>query len=87
MGVFENNTAGTLSVVQNFTPLVKAGSQRKVLVVTSLLGSITNCHTGAYTPYRISKAALNMLVKILATEEPTKDVSSSLPYQQRSLKL
>ena len=76
MRVFETNTAGVLSVVQEFSPLVRASKHRKVLCVSSLLGSITNCQAGGYTAYRVSKASLNMLVKILATDSETKEVRS-----------
>jgi len=74
MRVFETNAAGTLSVIQEFIPFVKASHHRKVLCVSSLLGSITNCQTGGHTAYRMSKAALNILVKTLATDPETKEV-------------
>jgi NAD(P)-dependent dehydrogenase (short-subunit alcohol dehydrogenase family) len=52
-------------VVQRFHALLRSGS--KVLNITSQLGSIT-LHLSNHYSYNSSKAALNMLTRILAAE-------------------
>ena len=59
------NTIGPMSVTQCFHPLLGAGS--KVLNISSQLGSIS-LHMSNHYSYNSSKAALNMLTRILASE-------------------
>ncbi|HEY79770.1 MAG TPA: SDR family oxidoreductase [Caldilineae bacterium] len=59
------NSIGPMIVTQRFHPLLQAGS--KVLNITSQLGSIT-LHMSNHYSYNSSKAALNMLTRILASE-------------------
>ncbi len=59
------NSIGPMIVTQRFRPLLRAGS--KVLNITSQLGSIT-LHMSNHYSYNSSKAALNMLTRILASE-------------------
>ncbi len=59
------NSIGPMIVTQRFHPLLRAGS--KVLNITSQLGSIT-LHMSNHYSYNSSKAALNMLTRILASE-------------------
>eukprot|EP00026_Physarum_polycephalum_P010855 Phypoly_transcript_11037.p1 GENE.Phypoly_transcript_11037~~Phypoly_transcript_11037.p1 ORF type:complete len:241 (+),score=50.81 Phypoly_transcript_11037:467-1189(+) len=62
-------TAHHISVA--FFPLLEKGTEKKVLNVTTLVGSITECD-GRYPfplpAYAVSKAALNMLTKWYANE-------------------
>lgn len=56
---------GTLGLLRSYLPLIKKGEQKKILVISSVLGSIDRA---AYMPgladaYSISRAALNMLVR------------------------
>ncbi len=49
-------------------PLLKLGAQRKLIAITSKMGSIGDGPGGGFTPYRTSKAALNMAWANLARE-------------------
>ncbi len=63
------NAMGQVMMVKAFLPQLKAGSQKKVAMISSTAGSITGAkqqpRSGAYW-YRASKAALNMLSVSLA---------------------
>jgi len=74
VALFETNAAGSLSVTQEFLPMVRASKYKKVLCTSSNLGSISRTLDGGYTAYRMSKAALNMAMRVLATDPDTKDV-------------
>lgn len=59
--VFEVNALGPLRVAQAFLPLLRRGREpRRLVHVSSLMGSIGDNATGGSYPYRISKCALNM---------------------------
>ena len=64
---FHVNAVGPMIVVQKFLPLLRAGQRAKILNITSQLGSITLNMSRHYS-YNSSKAALNMLTRILASE-------------------
>ncbi|KAL5498343.1 hypothetical protein ACEPAH_2485 [Sanghuangporus vaninii] len=68
---FKTNAIGAMHVINAFIPLLRAGKTKKVLAVTSSLGSpsfalLTN-HS-ACPAYSISKAALDMVVAKFATK-------------------
>ncbi len=65
--VFNVNAAGTLRVVRALLPRLRAGKGRKIVNLTSQLGSIAEAAGGRYA-YRLSKAALNMATKLLAED-------------------
>ncbi len=64
---FHVNAVGPMIVVQKFLPLLRASQQAKILNITSQLGSIS-LHMSNHYSYNSSKAALNMLTRILASE-------------------
>lgn len=71
----ETNTLSPSMVTQAFAPLLLRSSNPRVIYVTSVLGSIQKrgdpqdvAYGEAYKAYRISKAALNMLVACDAWE-------------------
>lgn len=67
--VLEVNALGPLRVTRAFLPLLRRGRpQRRLVHITSLMGSIGDNQTGGSYPYRISKAALNMISVNLAHE-------------------
>ena len=68
MRVLRVNVAGPLAVLKALTPHLQAGS--KVLNMSSGYGSIANAAGGWPMDYCCSKAALNMLTRIDATELP-----------------
>lgn len=73
---FEVNTLGPLKLCSALGNQMKAGGLMAFL--TSRMGSITDNTSGAYYGYRMSKAALNMGVKSLATDMKNKSVSTVL---------
>lgn len=65
---FQVNTMAPLKMAETFTGNLTRGQQKKIINITSKMGSIAdNSGGGAYT-YRSSKAALNMVTKSLAID-------------------
>lgn len=62
----EINSLAPLRMVECFLPHVEAGEQRKIVNVTSKMGSISDNTSGGRYAYRASKAALNMINRSLA---------------------
>jgi len=59
------NVGGPFLTTRYLIPLLKKGREKKVVNITSVMGSI-QLSTGDMVPYRVSKAALNMLTKNMA---------------------
>jgi NAD(P)-dependent dehydrogenase (short-subunit alcohol dehydrogenase family) len=59
------NVGGPFLATRYLLPLLKEGREKKVVNITSVMGSI-QLSTGDMVPYRVSKAALNMLTKNMA---------------------
>jgi len=64
---FDANLLGPLAMCQAFLPLMRRQNYGRIVNVTSGLGSLTDM-AGKYPAYRMSKAALNALTRILASE-------------------
>lgn len=65
--MFQVNTLGTLRMVETFQPLLEKG-QKKIASISSEAGSISLSHRKDHFGYCMSKAALNMTVKLLYNE-------------------
>jgi NAD(P)-dependent dehydrogenase (short-subunit alcohol dehydrogenase family) len=65
--VLEVNLFGAIKVSEAFLPNVEAGAEKKIVAISSSLGSISATRGGNYA-YRTSKAALNMAVRSLAMD-------------------
>ena len=65
--VLNVNAVGTLRVVRALLPRLREGKGKKIVNLTSVLGSIADASGGRYA-YRSSKAALNMVTKLLAED-------------------
>ncbi len=65
---FEVNSLGPLRTTLALCGSLRAGSVKKIVNVSSQLGSMTLNTAGGYHPYRVSKAALNMVSRTLAAE-------------------
>ena len=65
--VLRVNTLAPLKIVEALVDNVLAGEQKKIVIITSKLGSIANTSPGLYA-YRTSKAAVNMVMATLARE-------------------
>jgi len=63
--LYDINTLGPLRVVEAFLPLVGAGQGKRLCFVSSEAGSIERAQRTSWYGYCMSKAALNMAVKIL----------------------
>ena len=59
------NTMGPMRVSEAFVDNVAASQQKKIITISSGLGSIKNS-SGKYFAYRSSKAAVNMVMATLA---------------------
>ncbi len=64
----EVNTIGPMRVTRALLPNLRRGGGKRIVSVTSGLGSIANNDSGRYYGYRESKAALNMFNRSLAVE-------------------
>ncbi len=65
--VFDTNAVGTLRMIRALLPRLREGRGRKVVNLSSQLGSIAEASGGRYA-YRLSKVALNMATKLLAAD-------------------
>ncbi len=64
---YEVNVYGALRVAQAFAPLIVASGGGNVVNVSSIMGQLAYAGPG-YLAYRSSKAALNMITRVLAAE-------------------
>jgi NAD(P)-dependent dehydrogenase (short-subunit alcohol dehydrogenase family) len=65
---FDVNALGALRVTRAMLPLLRKGSGKRVIHMTSLMGSIGDNTSGGSYAYRMSKAAMNMASRNLAHE-------------------
>ena len=91
------NVWPTIAVIQALTPYLTRQTHLKFLVISARVGSISDNQLGGWYSYRMSKAALNMLVKnaaiewsrhapkaIIAAYQPgTVDTPLSKPFQRQ----
>eukprot|EP01091_Cochliopodium_minus_P014966 TRINITY_DN5203_c0_g1_i1.p1 TRINITY_DN5203_c0_g1~~TRINITY_DN5203_c0_g1_i1.p1 ORF type:complete len:248 (+),score=52.99 TRINITY_DN5203_c0_g1_i1:49-792(+) len=70
--IFNTNVIGVINVTNTFFPLFNKESKTLVINVSSILSSISSVETttnsSIYTPYKVSKSALNMLTKNYSLE-------------------
>ncbi len=66
--VFETNLMGIFSVIQSLLSNVLASQEKKIVAISSILGSITHTTEANYYAYRSSKAALNMLMRTISLD-------------------
>ena len=76
--ILKVNVIGPLLVSESFLNHVAASEQKKIVVMTSTGGSITNAHIMAkqigVPDYRASKAAVNMIMRLLALELAEREI-------------
>lgn len=65
--VVTTNAVGALIVTQAFRHLLSNGENPRVVMISSGMGSISGAGGGSYA-YRMSKAAMNMAARVLATD-------------------
>ncbi len=66
--VMQLNVFVPTKIVQTFLPHVLNGKDKKIINITSRMGSIDDNTSGGYYIYRSSKTALNMVTKSLAVD-------------------
>ena len=66
--VLDVNTLGPMRVTEAFLDHLAAGGGKKVVTITSGMGSIADNGSGGSYAYRSSKAAVNMVVKSLSLD-------------------
>jgi NAD(P)-dependent dehydrogenase (short-subunit alcohol dehydrogenase family) len=73
---YDVNAMGPLRVAVALLPNVRKGASKKLVHVTSGMGSIDDNTSGGYYAYRMSKAALNMMSKSLAVDLQREGIAS-----------
>jgi NAD(P)-dependent dehydrogenase (short-subunit alcohol dehydrogenase family) len=66
--IYATNAIGPLRVVHALLPQVRRGVEKKLVHITSGMGSITDNTSGGSYGYRMSKVALNMMSRSLAVD-------------------
>jgi NAD(P)-dependent dehydrogenase (short-subunit alcohol dehydrogenase family) len=66
--VFRVNVIGPMKMAEAFVRHVAASGQRKIVALSSLLGSIAKNEIGGLYAYRATKAALNAVMRSLAID-------------------
>lgn len=65
---FDTNVTGVLRVTSQFVDLLRRGEQPKLINITSQLGSLARARPNQLYSYNSSKAALNMVTRMLAQD-------------------
>ena len=78
LNLLKVNTIGCAITAHCFLPNLLAGKQKKLVAITSRMGSIDDNTSGGYIPYRSSKAALNMTWKSIAVDLKPKRVIATV---------
>ena len=68
MEAFRVNALGPMKMAEAFVKQVAAGAQKKIVTLTSIMGSIGQNNLGGMYAYRSTKAAANAIVKTLALD-------------------
>lgn len=68
MDVFRINTFAPMKMAEAFVQHVAASEQKKIVALTSIIGSIAKNQIGSLYSYRASKAALNAIMRSMAID-------------------
>lgn len=68
MNVFQVNTVGALMVTKGFLPLLENGRRKRIVNVSSQVGSMAWKEGGGGYAYAASKAGMNMITRCLAAD-------------------
>lgn len=66
--VFQVNAVAQLQLIDMLLPSLQAGTQKKIVAITSKMGSIADNQSGKSYAYRASKSALNMIMKSMSID-------------------
>ena len=75
---FRVNTMAPLKMAETFAPNVARGKQKKIVNITSKMGSIDDNTSGDAYIYRSSKAALNMITRSLAHDLAPRGIAAAV---------
>lgn len=75
---FHVNTMAPMKMVEAFVDHVAASTQKKIVTLTSKMGSLDDNTSGGSYIYRTSKAAANMVMKSLAVDLKPRGVASTI---------
>lgn len=67
--VFETNVCGTMDMTRSLLPLLRIGEKektKKILIMSSIIGSIDGMTKPTLPALSVSKTALNMVTKMMA---------------------
>ncbi len=78
MRTYQTNALGPLLVSLALLPHLRRGGAKKLLHVTSGMGSIGDNSSGGYYAYRMAKAALNMASRSLANDLRREGIASAV---------
>lgn len=73
--IFTSNTIAPLKITETLLSNLEAGQDKKIINITSKMGSIDDNLSGGHYLYRTSKAALNMLSKSLSVDLKPKKIT------------
>lgn len=76
--VFQVNAIAPVLLAKSFVESVAASVQKKLVAMSSVLGSIAGNGAGGKIPYRASKAALNAAWKSLAVELAPRGITAAV---------
>ena len=74
--IFVTNTIGPYEVIENFLPNVLQGLEKKIVSITSKMGSIDDNTSGGSYIYRSSKTALNSMMRSLTHDLSKHDIAT-----------
>jgi NAD(P)-dependent dehydrogenase (short-subunit alcohol dehydrogenase family) len=69
LGDFTTNTVGPLILFQSFVSLLESSNIAKFVIISSLLGQITESLNWPHNAYGLSKAGANFIAKKINQEE------------------
>ena len=75
---YETNAVGALRVSLALLPHLRRGTGKKLVHLTSGMGSIADNGSGGFYAYRMSKAALNMMSRSLAVDLRAEGILSAV---------
>ena len=73
---FVTNTIGPYEVIENFLPNILQGLEKKIVSITSKMGSINDNTSGGSYIYRSSKTALNSMMRSLTHDLSNHDIAT-----------
>ena len=76
--VLNVNVVGPVKMAEAFTSHVEKSDQKKIVAVTSTQGSISSTRRPGLAFYNTSKAALNMVMRVISRELKSKDITVAL---------